>query len=91
MALLGYAGGGQLGNFGSVGVDQGTFGFAVFLWFLVVGAITVAMAGGVRYRPRKPKPTEPVAEVAESPDNDAPASSPDVDAMPAAEPPDEER
>ncbi len=55
MALLGYAGSGQLGNFGDVGIDQGTFGVAVFLWFAVVGAITVAMAGGVRYRPRKPK------------------------------------
>jgi hypothetical protein len=62
MALLGYAGSGQLGNFGDVGIDQGTFGLAVFLWFAVVGAITVAMAGGVRYRPRKPKPAEPAAE-----------------------------
>jgi Family of unknown function (DUF6350) len=73
MALLGYAGGGRLGNFGDVGVDQGTFGFAVFGWFAIVGAITVAMAGGVSYRPRKPKPAraapppdepavEPVAE-----------------------------
>jgi Family of unknown function (DUF6350) len=56
MALLGYAGGGRLGNFGDVGVDQGTFGFAVFGWFAVVGAITVAMAGGIRHRPRAPKP-----------------------------------
>jgi Family of unknown function (DUF6350) len=56
MALLGYAAGGQLGNFGDVGTDQGTFGFAVFLWFAVVGAITVVMAGGVRYPPRKRKP-----------------------------------
>jgi hypothetical protein len=66
MALLGYAAGGQLGNFGDVGTDQGTFGFAVFLWFAVVGAITVAMAGGVRYPPRKPKPARaaqpPVAQ-----------------------------
>jgi len=56
MALLGYAAGGQLGNFGDVGTDQGTFGFAVFLWFASVGWITVAMAGGIRYRPRKPRP-----------------------------------
>ena len=35
MALLGYAGGGRLGNFGDVGVDQTTFGPAVFLWFAV--------------------------------------------------------
>ena len=59
MALLGYAGSGQLGNFGGVGVDQSTFGFAVFLWFTAVGALTVAMAGGIRYRPRKPKPDGP--------------------------------
>ncbi len=54
MALLGYAGSGQLGNFGGVGIDQGTFGFAVFLWFASVGWVTVAMAGGIRYRPMKP-------------------------------------
>jgi hypothetical protein len=65
MALLGYAAGGQLGNFGDVGIDQGTFGFAVFLWFTVVGAITVAMAGGVKYSPRKPKPARAAARVAE--------------------------
>ncbi len=75
-ALLGYAGGGQLGNFGDVGIDQGTFGFAVFLWFAVVGAVTVAMAGGIRYRPRKPKPAEPTVEIA---DEDPPASSPAED------------
>jgi Family of unknown function (DUF6350) len=65
MALLGYAGSGQLGNFGGVGIDQGTFGFAVFLWFAIVGAITVAMAGGIRYRPGKPKPVRAARPVAE--------------------------
>jgi hypothetical protein len=60
MALLGYAGSGQLGNFGDVGIDQGTFGFAVFLWFTGVGAVTVVMAGGIRYRPREPKQPKPV-------------------------------
>jgi hypothetical protein len=64
LALLGYAGSGQLGNFGGVGLDQSTFGFAVFLWFTAVGWLTVAISGGIRYRPRKPKratppPTEP--------------------------------
>ena len=59
MALLGYAGGGQLGNFGGVGIDQGTFGFAVFLWFTSVGAVTVVMAGGIGYRPRKTKQPKP--------------------------------
>ncbi len=56
LALLGYAGSGQLGNFGGVGIDQGTFGFAIFLWFTSIGALTVVMAGGVRRRPRLPKP-----------------------------------
>ncbi|MBV9721938.1 MAG: hypothetical protein JO082_08480, partial [Mycobacterium sp.] len=62
MALLGYAGGGQLGNFGDVGVDQSTFGFAVFLWFTSVGWVTVTMAGGIRYRRRAPRPPEPSSE-----------------------------
>jgi hypothetical protein len=57
MALLGYAGGGELGNFGHVGVDQATFGPAVFLWFVAIGGLTVAMAGGVARRPSTPKPT----------------------------------
>lgn len=48
MALLGLAGGGQLGNFGEVGVDQLTFGPAVFGWFASIGALTVVMIGGVR-------------------------------------------
>ncbi len=59
MALLGYAGGGRLGNFGDIGVDQGTFGFAVFFWFTVVGAVTVAMTGGIRRRRKPPKPPRP--------------------------------
>lgn len=56
MVLLGYAGGGRLGNFGDVGVDQATFGAAVFLWFATVGAVTVLMAGGVGRRPARPRP-----------------------------------
>ncbi|GAY18701.1 DUF6350 family protein [Mycobacterium sp. shizuoka-1] len=62
MAVLGYAGGGQLGNFGETGVDQATFGPAVFFWFFVVGAVTVVMTGGIRRRPKRVKPPEPVAE-----------------------------
>jgi hypothetical protein len=95
LALLGYAGSGQLGNFGGVGLDQSTFGFAVFLWFTAVGWLTVAMAGGIRYRPRKPKRVapppddgplidveadDPGADVAA---HDQPASSPD---QPASSP-----
>lgn len=48
MAVLGAAGGGRLGNFGDVGVDQLTFGPAVFGWFAAIGALTVVMIGGVR-------------------------------------------
>jgi Family of unknown function (DUF6350) len=55
MALLGYAAGGRLGNFGGVGVDQGTFGPAVFLWFAGIGGLTVAMTGGIARRRRAPK------------------------------------
>ncbi|MCV7043113.1 hypothetical protein H7J08_00270 [Mycobacterium frederiksbergense] len=56
MALLGYAGGGRLGNFGDVGVDQVTFGPAVFLWFVSIGGLTVVMAGGLVRRPKRVKP-----------------------------------
>jgi len=55
MALLGFAGGGALGNFGDAGVDQATFAPAVFLWFAGIGALTVAMSGGIRARVRRPK------------------------------------
>ncbi len=65
MALLGYAGGGRLGNFGDVGVDQVTFGPAVFLWFVSIGGLTVAMAGGLA---RLPKPAKPVAAPEPDPD-----------------------
>ncbi|MCV7227751.1 cell division protein PerM [Mycolicibacterium komossense] len=53
MAVLGFAGGGQLGNFGAVGVDQATFAPAVFLWFFLVGAVTVVMSGGLRRGPKR--------------------------------------
>ncbi len=53
MAVLGQAGGGRLGNFGQVGVDQTTFGPAVFLWFVTIGGLTVAMTGGILRRPRQ--------------------------------------
>lgn len=63
MAVLGYAGGGRLGNFGDVGVDQATFGPALFLWFAGIGALTVAMTGGIARRVRVQKPgTEPEPE-----------------------------
>lgn len=62
MALLGYAGGGKLGNFGDVGVDQSTFGPGVFFWFFLVGGLTVVMSGGVIRRPKRVAPPVPVAE-----------------------------
>jgi hypothetical protein len=83
MALLGYAGGGQLGNFGGVGVDQSTFGIAVFLWFAVIGAITVVMAGGISRRAAKPVPApEPEAQP-EAPDDLVVESAADDSATPA--------
>ncbi len=78
LALLGYAGGGRLGNFGDVGVDQHTFGFAVFFWFAVVGAVTVVMAGGVQRRRKRVKSTA-------SPDTAVPAA-PGDEPEDAAEP-----
>jgi hypothetical protein len=73
MALLGYAGGGRLGNFGDVGVDQSTFGIAVFFWFAIVGAVTVAMAGGIKRRPasRRSRRQVPPPATAEAPADDA--------------------
>jgi hypothetical protein len=84
MALLAYAGSGRLGNFGDVGVDQATFAPAIFLWFVGIGALTVAMSGGIARRPKAPKPVpepkpvpqpepEPEPEVDEEPrDEDEP-------------------
>ncbi|ORB83907.1 hypothetical protein B1987_08975 [Mycobacterium kansasii] len=67
MALLGYAGGGKLGNFGAVGVDEGALLIGAFFWFTVVGCLTVAMAGGITRRPRvpNPRPAPPVEPVEE--------------------------
>ncbi|MGH3580328.1 MAG: cell division protein PerM [Mycobacterium sp.] len=71
MALLGYAGGGRLGNFGDVGVDQVTFAPAVFLWFVSIGGLTVAMAGGLARRPNTVKPVPvPVSEPDPEPEPD---------------------
>ena len=56
MALLGFAGGGRLGNFGDVGVDQVTFAPAVFLWSVGIGGLTEVMSGGLARRPKRVKP-----------------------------------
>lgn len=80
MAVLGWAGGGRLGNFGRVGVDQATFGPGVFLWFFVIGALTVVMAGGISTQQAaksaaqsaaQPEPAEPEPE----PDSDSDATA----------------
>jgi hypothetical protein len=93
--VLGYAAGGRLGNFGDVGVDQTTFGPAVFLWFTGIGALTVAMAGGIARRPRRapvlaaepePEPQpEPEVEAEPKPEVLAPAE-PEEDRDPPAAP-----
>jgi len=67
MSLLAYGGSGRLGNFGDVGVDQSALLIGVFFWFAVVGGMTVVMAGGIRHRPRRPKPTPEPATPAEEP------------------------
>jgi hypothetical protein len=59
MAVLGYAAGGRLGNFGEVAVDHGTFGPAVFIWFAGIGGLTVAMSRGIVRRPRPDPEPEP--------------------------------
>ena len=84
MALLGYAGGGELGNFGHVGVDQATFGPAVFLWFVAIGGLTIAMAGGIVRAPRTATPRAvPVEDV--EPD-DEPEPQPEREPEPELEP-----
>ncbi|WP_082977043.1 DUF6350 family protein [Mycobacterium sp. 852002-50816_SCH5313054-b] len=84
MSLLAYGGSGRLGNFGHVGVDQGTLLGGVFFWFAVVGCVTVVMAGGIRpvrlRRTRRPAP---------APGSDEPADFADVFDEPQDEPADE--
>ncbi len=92
MALLGYAGGGRLGNFGEVGVDQATFGPAVFLWFVGIGALTVAMTGGIARRPKPVPEPEPETEPEPEPEPEA-ELEPEPELEPELEdesPPDEE-
>lgn len=90
MSLLAYAGSGQLGNFGHVGVDQGALLVGVFFWFAVVGGITVAMTGGIMRRPRRIKPRSAPAAVEEPADfagvfddDRPPEDAEEVDAIPA--------
>jgi hypothetical protein len=62
LAVLAYVAGGELGNFGNVGVDQATLVPGAFFWFFVIGGLTVVMASGVSPRPKavaKPGKPEP--------------------------------
>ena len=91
MALLAEAGGGRLGNFGAVGVDQTTFGPAVFLWCVAIGGLTVVMSGGVARRPRPVRVAEPepAPELESEADGDSdPDTAPimDADTGPIMEP-----
>jgi hypothetical protein len=89
MSLLAYGGSGRLGNFGDVGVDQGALVVGVFFWFAVVGWVTVVMAGGIRHRPKRPKPApapradEPAdfAGLFEEPDHEPPDDTADHDVL----------
>ncbi len=96
LALLAFFGGGQLGNFGHVGVDQATFAPAAFFWFFVVGGLTVVLAGGLRPRPPRAEagteyddPQTGSIRFDPDPDSEAPDSeAPDseAEAQAAAEP-----
>ncbi|WP_100466821.1 DUF6350 family protein [Mycobacteroides abscessus] len=94
LAIVGKLAGGQLGNFGRLGIDQGTFGPGVFFWFLVIGLLTVFMLGGATRLPartrRDPEPApepEMDPEPAPAPEMDPePAPAPEPDPEPAPEP-----
>ena len=81
LALLAVAAGGELGNFGHVGVDQATFIPGAFFWFFVIGGLTVLMAGGVAPRPASVRnPTEPEQVPFEDDQNDPMAAPVDLQA-----------
>jgi hypothetical protein len=75
LAVLAFAAGGPLGNFGRVGAEQLTLAPAALLWFFVVGGMTSVLAGGVR-RPEpeaepsaaQRRPPEPAADNTELPE-----------------------
>jgi hypothetical protein len=96
MALLGHAASGRLGSFGDVGVDQDTFGIAVFVWFVAVGLVTVVMSGGIVLpRRRRPEPepepeTGPPDELDEDGAEGAATREPAGDEPPPRAPPDDE-
>lgn len=88
LAIVGKLAGGQLGNFGRLGIDQGTFGPGVFFWFLVIGLLTVFMLGGATRLPaRTRRDPEPASAPAPAPEPDPePAPEPEMGAEPEPEP-----
>lgn len=92
LAIVGKLAGGQLGNFGRLGIDQGTFGPGVFFWFLVIGLLTVFMLGGATRLPARARPEpEPQPEPQSAPEPEPevvaePESEPEVDPEPSPEP-----
>lgn len=86
LAIVGKLAGGQLGNFGRLGIDQGTFGPGVFFWFLVIGLLTVFMLGGATRLPaRTRRDPEPAPEPGPEPTPE-PAPEPEMEAEPEPEP-----
>lgn len=86
LAIVGKLAGGQLGNFGRLGIDQGTFGPGVFFWFLVIGLLTVFMLGGATRLPaRTRRDPEPAPEPGPEPTPE-PAPEPAMEAEPEPEP-----
>lgn len=85
LAVLAFFGGGQLGNFGHIGVDQATFAPAAFFWFFVIGALTVVLAGGLGpgIRPeRQPEPPDAVPDgLAGEPMSEPIRLGPDADTL----------
>jgi len=89
MALAGSVSGGKLGNFGYVGVDQTTFGPAVFLWFVAIGGLTVAMSGGIAARPKikqAPVPAAPEPDLEPEPEPEPEPVPDEPEFEPAFEP-----
>jgi hypothetical protein len=98
LALLAQAAGGELGNFGYVGVEQATFIPGACFWFVVIGGLTVVMAGGISPRPKtvakplerelEPVPVPVPVPVPESgPVEDQPEPEPEPEPEPGPAPP----
>lgn len=88
LAVLGWAGGGALGNFGQVGVDQALLIPGAFFWYFVIGAMTMAFSGGiragVRAGMRAGTPAERAASV--TPDDETRAKRAPAESEPGAQP-----